>query len=75
LDKARNGELEEMMAVLEGGVVPIDYQNEGGSTALHYASANGHEECVVELLRRGARVLPNGMFVVCVCVYASAKFA
>jgi ankyrin repeat protein len=56
---ARYGELEDMVAILDEGVVPVDYQNDGLNTALHYVSANGNLECIRELLRRGARSLGN----------------
>lgn len=56
---ARYGEFEDMVAILDEGVVPVDYQNEGLNTALHYVSANGNLECIRELLRRGARSLAN----------------
>ena len=56
---ARYGEFEDMVAILNENVVPVDYQNEGLNTALHYVSANGNLECIRELLRRGARSLSN----------------
>ena len=60
LSLARAGELEDLKAIFEEpGAVPVDYQNESYSTALHYASANGHADCVEHLLRLGARHLPN----------------
>ena len=57
---ARYGEFEDMVAILNENVVPVDYQNDGLNTALHYVSANGNVECIRELLRRGARSLANG---------------
>jgi len=56
---ARYGEFEDMVAILDGGTVPVDYQNDGLNTALHYVSANGTMECIRELLKRGARSLGN----------------
>jgi hypothetical protein len=56
---ARYGEIEDMVAILDENVVPVDYQNDGLNTALHYVSANGNLECIRELLRRGARSLAN----------------
>ena len=56
---ARYGEFEDMVAILDEGIVPVDYQNGGLNTALHYVSANGNLECIRELLRRGARSLAN----------------
>jgi ankyrin repeat protein len=56
---ARYGEFEDMVAILDENVVPVDYQNDGLNTALHYVSANGNLECIRELLRRGARSLAN----------------
>jgi hypothetical protein len=56
---ARYGELEDMVAILNENVVPIDYQNEGLNTALHYLSANGNVEGVQEVIKRGARSLGN----------------
>ena len=38
---ARYGEIEDMVAILDENVVPVDYQNDGLNTALHYVSANG----------------------------------
>jgi len=31
-----------MLEILDEGVVPVDYQNAGLNTALHYAAANGY---------------------------------
>lgn len=56
---ARYGEFEDMVAILNHGTVPVDYQNDGLNTALHYVSANGNMECIRELLKRGARSLGN----------------
>ena len=59
LDCARAGEPEGISEMLARPGVHVDYQNEGGSSALHYAAANGHEDCVSLLLQKGARVMPN----------------
>eukprot|EP00961_Rhodomonas_salina_P165426 2228754-Rhodomonas_salina.1 len=56
---ARFGEYEDMEALLASSSIPVDFQNEGGTTALHYACANGHVACVSSLLSRGARPLAN----------------
>lgn len=59
LDAARAGDAEGIVEDLARPGVHVDYQNESGTSALHYAAANGHEDCVAILLQRGARVLPN----------------
>ena len=56
---ARYGELEDMLTILNENVVPIDYQNDGLNTALHYLCANGNLQGTRELIRRGARSLGN----------------
>lgn len=60
LGSAREGVLEEIKEKLDQNTIPVDFQNEQGGTALHFAAANGHAACVKELLGRGARVIPNG---------------
>ena len=55
---ARYGECEDMVAFITWGV-PVDYVNASKSTALHYACANGHLECVQALKHAGALHLPN----------------
>jgi hypothetical protein len=59
LDCARAGEPEGISEMLQRPGVHVDYQNETGTSALHYAAANGHEDCVSLLLQKGARMMPN----------------
>ena len=56
---ARYGECEDMVAFVKWGV-PVDYVNASKSTALHYACANGHLDCVQALVTElNAKHLPN----------------
>ncbi|KAJ1481207.1 hypothetical protein T484DRAFT_1954781 [Baffinella frigidus] len=59
LECARYDELEDMCAILDEGVVPIDYQNAGLNTVLHYAAANGMAHIASAALDRGAASMPN----------------
>jgi hypothetical protein len=59
LECARYEELEDLESILKAGMVPVDYQNAGLNTALHYAAANGFVSIAATLLDRGAKNLPN----------------
>jgi predicted nicotinamide N-methyase len=59
LQTARYGEHTEMVALLEAGADVEHADPYGGSTALHYASANGHLSCVGSLLDAGATFRSN----------------
>ncbi len=61
LECARYGEeddIETMRALLQQGV-PINFADDGGNTALHKASANGHVAIVKLLAAAGAAHTPN----------------
>lgn len=57
-DCARYGELEDVALCLSEKV-PVDWQDEKGSTALHKAAANGHAAVIKLLASHGAKFLPN----------------
>lgn len=55
---ARYGELEELIAALDAGA-NVNHVDEGGSSALHMACANGHADVARTLLKRGAAFAAN----------------
>jgi ankyrin repeat protein len=57
-DCARYGELEDVAMCLSEKV-PVDWQDDKGSTALHKAAANGHAAVIKVLASHGAKFLPN----------------
>lgn len=58
LECARYGELEDMLELLRLGV-DVNFADQGGNTAVHKASANGHAEVLAALFEKGAKILPN----------------
>eukprot|EP00467_Chlorarachnion_reptans_P012635 CAMPEP_0114517910 /NCGR_PEP_ID=MMETSP0109-20121206/18156_1 /TAXON_ID=29199 /ORGANISM="Chlorarachnion reptans, Strain CCCM449" /LENGTH=411 /DNA_ID=CAMNT_0001698483 /DNA_START=17 /DNA_END=1252 /DNA_ORIENTATION=- len=60
LEHARYGEPEELKKVLESsGSDGVDYKSSNGCSGLHYASVNGHAECVKLLIDAKASHFPN----------------
>ena len=64
LECSRYGEVDDLKLLLKeakdnGIQFNINYADEGGNTALHKASANGHEECMKVLFELGAEMLRN----------------
>ena len=57
IDGARYGDMEDVTSALSQQA-PIDGKDNGGRTALHVASANGHLEVVMQLITLGADALP-----------------
>lgn len=57
IDGARYGDLEDVQQAIEQGA-QVDWQDEQGRTALHMASANGHTQTVIYLLKAGAEAAP-----------------
>lgn len=58
LECARYGEDENIIIYLDAGV-DVNYQDDGGNTALHRACANGHLRVATLLVERGAKFLKN----------------
>lgn len=57
---AREGDTKQLSKILKGSVGnAINYQASNGCTALHYASVNGHDECVQILASYKAAHVPN----------------
>jgi ankyrin repeat protein len=59
-EAARNGNLNEVKALLNQGV-PVNSRDDYGRTPLHAAAYNGRLNVVQELLKRGARVNPRSV--------------
>jgi hypothetical protein len=72
LQCARYGEHEELLAILlfefvvpgssgqKKGNVDVNFRDpQTGNTALHYAAANGHIECIKVLINHGVKILCN----------------
>jgi len=55
---ARDGKVQEMLGLLDGGA-DIEWKNDDGSTALHVSAIYNHTACVSALLGRGAN--PNAL--------------
>ncbi|CAE7828867.1 unnamed protein product [Symbiodinium sp. KB8] len=59
LAAARYGDKEDLKAFVDEDPSIVNYADEFGSTALHKAAGNGHEECIEFLLSKGAKLLRN----------------
>eukprot|EP01086_Lenisia_limosa_P002883 TRINITY_DN16971_c0_g1_i1.p1 TRINITY_DN16971_c0_g1~~TRINITY_DN16971_c0_g1_i1.p1 ORF type:complete len:251 (+),score=47.55 TRINITY_DN16971_c0_g1_i1:2-754(+) len=56
LNEAAHGNVEELKAVLKKDGLDLEVENEDKMTALHLAVANGHLDCVLELVQAGAKI-------------------
>ena len=59
---AKQGNLEEVMRLIQEDTEIVDVHNENDDSALHLASFNGHVEVVSYLLDHGANIDKNGSY-------------
>ena len=59
---AKQGNLEEVMRLIQEDPEIVDVPNENDESALHLASFNGHVEVVSYLLDHGANIYKNGSY-------------